>query len=463
MLNGFQKLFSRAVEQPSEEVEYAQYAQEVEETLRHLERHLHDSDDSDEIIQNVMRTACDFYQGDWVGFLEVDLELGLWTPYVWYNPRSNSHETELLEEFESAEFLPRWIQAIKENDAIIVTDAEEIKTTYPSEYDVYQRLRVEKILAVPVKPRPTGFLAIRNPQRYMTRSSMLQLLAYVLLSSINERKLLQSMKMSFSPDSIKRDSDVVINLFGNLEIYTSKGVLRESDLKSPKICRLLVYMLINKKTTVSPRELVEAIWPEEIDTENPGKNIRALIFRLRQSFGLISEYQLVETTPNGYRFNPDLHIMTDLQMFEKNWSTVQKTIAISSKVELLKQTVDLYKGEVLLSAAGEHWLIPTVSYFNLRYESVVNELLRVLSEQGDYHNLHKYAVQVLNIEPANKTAHYWLIYSMCQTGGEEFAKTQVEVARSTLNSEDFYELVESLKKISVEANKTTIRNGKWHI
>lgn len=42
------------------------------------------------------------------------------------------------------------------------------------------------------------------------------MLGFVLLSSLNEQKLMQSMKMSISPENIKRDTDVIINLFGNM-------------------------------------------------------------------------------------------------------------------------------------------------------------------------------------------------------------------------------------------------------
>ena len=88
-------------------------------------------------------------------------------------------------------------------------------TTAPCVFPLqYQRLKIRSALAVPIKPRPTGFLVVRNTQRYLYQSSMLQMLAFVLLASINEQKLMQSMKMTLSPDSIERDTDVIINLFG---------------------------------------------------------------------------------------------------------------------------------------------------------------------------------------------------------------------------------------------------------
>ena len=276
--------------------EYTQYAEELEASLRKLEATVHESDDSAWIMKNVMRTALEFYDGDWIGFLEVDLELGLWTPTHWYNPGHKDTTLDRLQEFESAEFLNRWVKAMQENTAIILHDTEEVRAKSPDEYAVYQRLMARSVLAVPVKPRPTGFLVIRNPKRYINRSSMLQLLAFVVLASVNEQKLMQSMKMSFSPDHIENDADIIINLFGDLEIYTSTGVLREGDMRSPKACRLVAYMLLSKKPTVTALEIAEKIWPEEAaKSDTPGKNLRTLIFRQRQAFELVSKHGIAHT------------------------------------------------------------------------------------------------------------------------------------------------------------------------
>ena len=462
MLNG---LFNRSKQNPEQEqAEYIQYAQEVESALRLLEAQLHESDDSEEIIQNVMKTACEFYQGDWVGFLEVDLELDMWTPYVWYNPNGNDKTTVLLAEIESFEFFSRWKTAMQTNNAVAIPSTKELTDAPPEEAEMYQRLKIRRALAVPIKPRPTGFLVVRNPQRYLYRSSMLQMLAFVLLASINEQKLMQSMKMTLSPDSIERDTDVIINLFGNLESYTTKGILRESDLKSPKICRLLAYIALSRKATIPAREIAEAVWPDEaLESDNPGKNLRALIFRLRQSFSLISGYSLIETTPTGYGFNPALNIITDLDLFEKYWDTVQRTSIVSEKVEILKRAVDLYRGGVLESAADEHWLIPKASYYSLRYQGMVSELLKTLADGKDYHNLHRYAAQALAIDPGNGTAHYWLIYSMAQRGADELAKAQVQIAKENLTDEDYYELVIALKKAKIAPAHSLFRRGKQPI
>ena len=466
MLNKLKQLIgsnepARQRPEESKKDEYIQYAQELETSLRKLEAGVHESDDSAWIMQNVMKTALEFYQGDWIGFLEVDLELGLWTPTHWYLPGPTDKTLALLQEFESAEFLHRWVSAMQNNEAIILTDTEDVRAKFPGEYAVYQRLMAHSILAVPVKPRPTGFLVIRNPQRYINRSSMLQLLAFVVLASVNEQKLMQSMKMSFSPDKIENDADIIINLFGDLEIYTSTGILREGDMKSPKACRLLAYMLLSKKSTVTGLEIAEKIWPEEVaESDPPGKNLRTLIFRLRQAFNLVSPHQLIETTNNGYRFNPSLHIMTDLQLFDQYWDMAQQTIATSRKVEILKQAVNLYKGKVLASAESEHWIMLTASHYELRYTGVVNELLKILEDSRDYQNLYKYAAQALTVTPGNVKAHYWLIVAMFNLGADEMADTQLEASRRVLTDEEYYDLTQALKKARITEPSNLFRNEK---
>ena len=428
--------------------EYIQYTQELEQTLSVLEAHLHESDNPDEIILHALETACDFYNGDWAGFLEIDLELGLWTPYIWFNKNPDDKTTIMLNEIESADFMYRWVTAMKNNLPIIVEDREQIKKDFPDEYEMYQRLRIHSVLAVPVKPRPTGFLAVRNPKRYIDRSSMLQMLAFVVLAIANEKKLLDSAKLAWSPENITKETDILFHLFGELEVYTSQGVLHEADLKSPKIIRLLAYMLLGSRRFFTARELAETLWPDEaFDQENPGKNIKTLIYRLRQVFSMISEQDLIESTPYGYRLNPKLNIMTDLQEFDRYLRSAQDTASITGKIDLLKKAVSVYRGNILGSAAGEHWLIPTSSHYNLKYLGAVNELLKTLAELKDYAGVHQYAAQALCIDPGNFRAYFWMIYSMYRQGATEMAKAELRAAEQHLTSEEYSELVQHLKKI----------------
>ena len=87
-------------------------------------------------------------------------------------------------------------------------DAEDVKDTYPDEYRLYERLGIKSVLAIPLEPRQIALIAVRNPQRYTHQTSMLKLLAYVLLAAYNDKRMADSLSMAFSPENIKSSHDV---------------------------------------------------------------------------------------------------------------------------------------------------------------------------------------------------------------------------------------------------------------
>ena len=224
MLNRFrEKLTSKKQEKESDtnkcytNDEYVNYAIDVEKTLRYLEANLHNTDDPEEIAMGALKAACEFYDADWCGVLDVDLDIGVWSPMWWYNVRGTDRTKQLFEECETADYLSRWIYAMKKGKTMYIYDVEKIKDDYLEEYELYKRLGVQSAIGVPFWKRPTGYLVVRNPKRYTNRSSLLKMLAYVIIAQVNERKFLDDAKLSFSPSVIQKDTDVMINI-----VYTDQ-------------------------------------------------------------------------------------------------------------------------------------------------------------------------------------------------------------------------------------------------
>ena len=101
-----------------------------------------------------------------------------------------------------------------------------------------------------------------------------------------------------------------------MEIITSKDVLREEELNSPSIIRLVTYLLLNKGTSHPARLICDAIWPDEI-IDNPSKKVKALVYRLNLQLKDMLSDRLIVSTKYGYQLNPELNIITDIQQFEK--------------------------------------------------------------------------------------------------------------------------------------------------
>lgn len=424
--------------------EYIQYTIEMDQIITQLVDGLHNSDDPEEILQQMLVAVTGFYDGDWAGIMEVDLTMKIWSTYWWYNRRTEGMTPNRFADQEDGEHLKRWIDSMTQGTPMIIEDIEELKDISHMEYQFLKSNNVKSMLAVPFWKRPTGFLIVRNPKRYIKRASVLKALAFVAVSSINEKRLMDSTKLNLAPEIIKKDTDIVINLFDHFQIITSKGVLVESDLKSPKMVSLVVYLLLNRRSGISSLEFFHNLWPDE-DENRAVSNVKVLVYRFQQTFGLISEYRLIESSKRGYRINPELNIITDTQLFEKYWNQAQITSDLSAKGHLLKKAMDTYKHGFLPELGGELWLMPTVAHYSLRYMGVINQLLSTLDKANDYVCIHEYANIAIQSVPGSADAYYWLIYAMQRLGTPEIAKNELHAAKQALTEEDFRDILQRLQ------------------
>lgn len=427
--------------------EYIRYCVEQEQAVSELEAYLHTCDDPREIALKTLKAACAFYNGDWAGILDVDIDLGVWTPGWWYNPGPIDKTSQLIHEIESLAAMPTWIKAMEHSEHVIIPDVNATEIALTDDLSVYQRLRIRSVLAVPFAPNPMGFLAIRNPAKYMDRPGMANILAYVLHRAMAQQKTMDSAKLALSPDRIESDRDVIINFLGDMEICTNKGVLTERDFNSPKSSRVIAYLLLNRKSAHPPLEINSALWPDEYgDPETIGRSIRGCIYRFRRAFSLISDFPLIESTANGYRINPELNIITDIDQLEKLYEAATKATLPQQKADLLKKAVAIYRGPLYRSAESEHWIIGQVNHYRLRYVSAINELLGIMASEKDYSSIREYAVESLRIMPGNLKAYYWLIVSLYLSGSPKLAHSQLVRARSSLAAEEYEILIHYLKE-----------------
>ena len=422
--------------------EYIKYCIEQEQTISKLETCLHATDDPKEIAMKTLKTACDFYGADWASVIELELSLGVWSHGWWYNPDPNITAILYADEFENLKPMTRWIEAMKRNEPIIVLDANDPSVTL-EERRVYEKLHAQSVMAFPYGPNPLGFFVLRNPTCYIGRISAMKTLAYVLHRALAQQKTIDRAKMALTPDDIHSDTDVIINLFGNMEICTSTGIWKEQDFKSPKCSRVVVYLLLQRKASHSALGIADALYPEDdIDPETINQNIRSYIYRFRRSLEPIFKHQLIEYTANGYRLNPNINVMTDLQKFDRLWEQAQKKLPVSQKAHILKRAIHLYRGTVFETACDDHWLVGIATEYKLKYIGLVNELLAILAKYDDYNGVNTFAMQALKLTPENIKAYYWLIYAMYHSGAIELARNEVQRAKSVLTSEEY----DTLKK-----------------
>lgn len=419
------------------------YSSEFVETLCKLELQSHDQDNPEKIAMNALNTVAEFYDADWCGVVEADLIFHVWNPIWWTSGKI--HNDVVRKFFEQDKISPskEWINALHQGKCMIIEDTSIYKDLNPTEYENYKKLDISSLIAYPFWKNPAGFLIVLNPKKHKTKISLIQVLSFVVYSAISESRHTAGSNRAFTTNEIRTDKDIVINLFGTFEIHTLKSVLKEDEINSPKIIRILTYLLLNPNQHCSPRRLCDEIWPDEI-IDNPSGKIKSLIYRLHTLFSDVLDHKLIISTSRGYQLNPELNIVTDLQLFEDYWLLSQKTLSNKAKIEILKKLTNIYRGSLLSSATGEHWLMNSEIGFHHKYMGIINDLLKAFFEAENYDDIQEYASKALIVDNANKEVYYWLIKAMYKLGANGMARGELRNAERLLADEEYQVLLSAL-------------------
>lgn len=423
---------------------YIQYTQEFEQACSRVEEILSCCGDPQELVMKLLKEAVCFYDGDWAGILDADLTTKIWEPLWWYNRKRDGMTDNRFYDIHEGEHLHRWVNALSTGTPIKIEDIEDLTNTSPLEYAFLKGIGVKTILAVPFWKRPTGFMIVRNPKKYLQHTTLLKMMTSLVVSAVTEKRLRDSINLQVKPETIKGERDVVINLFGELQIITSKGILTENTLNSPKSCKLIAYLLLHMRRPASPVEIVRDLWPED-DLDRAGYNVKSLIYRLQQTFGLISDYRLIESAKSGYWLSPELNIITDLNLFDEMLGRLHLTVDDDTRRQLLKKAVELYKSGPVEIYSRELWFLPTVAHYSSRYAGAVNQLMEMMDQSGDYVSILEYANSARKNLPENPDVLYWLVRAMRKLGMGEMARNELRVAKELLAEEDYGELLRRLK------------------
>lgn len=423
------------------------YAFRFEQKITALEAKLHSSEDPEEIGREALIAAMEFYDGDWCGIIEGDVEIEAWYPVLWYDKTTGGMTATHFHELEDTCYLERWIEALYKCKPVIIPDTSIFKGSSPVEYELYNRCHADSILAVPFWHNPTGFMIVRNPKRFMNKGSLLQSAAYVVFSSVTERKLLLHQKETSKNDLIKNDKDVFISLFGGMEIHTSKGILTEEMINSPKYCCILAYFLLGDRRAKPAQQVWSDIWPNE-NVEHSGTNMRSLFLRFKETFGVICDQRLIISSKKGYQLNPDLNIKTDVDLFDEYIEKADHELTVQAKIEIKKKALSIYKGNLFPTGSSEHWILNDEMKYKYKCLAIYNELMKSYFETSNYVRVEHYAEDALTIEPANEDAYYWLICVLQMRNSNVMAKGQLHMAKHVLDAREYERLEKRLTEVN---------------
>ena len=424
----------------AEEYQELLHSRQFERELIELEHRLHNAEDPMEISIEVLKTACRFYDADWAGVLFVDMEAAVWRAEVWYDVQKGANKSILIKELEYSDDFSRWVKCLRASQPVIIENCDAVAD--PAEHSFYKHVGAKSVLAVPFWKHPTGFLVLKNPRQYISSSHMLQVLAYVAMLSTDRIVKIKSIENIEKPTELKTDKDIMINVLGGLEIITAYGRVTQEKLNSEKGCKLITLLLLSQKP-VQPWDIVNNLWPND-PAKDPMGNLRSLIHSIRTKLDFIMDDYLIVASGHGYTLNPDYNIISDFARFEKLVSSAINMPLSKERTALLITAFNLYKGNLLPAASGEHWIIAESAHYSTLYIKLVDALLDSLDEEKELWEIRDFSTRSLKIEPGNIHAYLYLIKTFLKTGSIEIAKQELIIAKQYLSEEDYLHLVDML-------------------
>ena len=131
--------------------------------------------------------------------------------------------------------------------------------------------------------------------------------------------------------------------------------------------------------------------------------MRSLFLRFKDVFNFICDERLIISSKKGYQLNPNLNIITDIDLFENYLEKADKELTVQAKIELLKKALSIYKDNLFPTGGSEHWILSTEMKYKYKCLAIYNELMKAYFETQNYIFVHSW---IPTISKDGLPAHY---------------------------------------------------------
>jgi len=245
-------------------------------------------------------------------------------------------------------------------------------------------------------------------------------------------------------------SDVMtIHTLGTFSARFGDAVISDNSPRSRKLWKIFKYLLTNRHKTVPTEALIDMLWPESDDLQNPVKSLHTLMSRLRKMISPNGEAdQLIIYRQNGYRINMDAPISIDVTVFDNLIATAKAATDAGEKIRLLKEAVDLYAGDYLTELASETWVATVANYYKRQYLWAVSELMDLYERASSADDIISLCNIAIERDPYNESLYERLIQSLLINGEKAEAQKQYRQISSLMAKEFGVQPSEGLRALN---------------
>lgn len=227
-----------------------------------------------------------------------------------------------------------------------------------------------------------------------------------------------------------------INTLGDFDIiFGDKSILEESSGYPHKTLKLFKYFLTFRGKKILPENIIEDLWNDS-DFSEPKNVLRTQISRLRRMFFIegLEQFFTIENISGYYTFKIKENCVLDVEQFEHlvNQGIVLKDENPGKALLILKEGIDLYKGQYLSSIEYDEWIIPSRNRIHRLFLKALYSYIEILKKDEMHRDIVNICESTIQHEPYGELIHMYFIESLLKIGEKRYALSHYEYITSKI-------------------------------
>ena len=226
-----------------------------------------------------------------------------------------------------------------------------------------------------------------------------------------------------------------VQMLGTFSIMLGDAKVDDSSNRSKKIWLLLAYLIYNRDRMVSQEELIQLLWNDDEENDNPNGALKTAFWRARQMLEPLSPSigkEAIIRKGGGCRWNPAIKTELDTDLFEDLYRAGAASENPEERLEKLYSAVMMYEGCFLNKMNMETWVSPIAAYYHHVYSNALAETLPLLEKQGRMQEIENLCQRALQEDPYNELLHQYYLRSIANRGEYTRAAAVYEELRDLL-------------------------------
>lgn len=219
-----------------------------------------------------------------------------------------------------------------------------------------------------------------------------------------------------------------IFLFGKFQAM--RGEVSLAGLESQKVQELFCYLLLSRHRHHPRESLADLLWPHN-STAQSRTYLRKTLWQLQTALNCHKQHFndcALVVEPNWVKIDKHADIWIDVEEFENAFLLVQGIpgkILDVRRFDILKNAVDLYKGD-LLEGWYQDWCLYERERLKHMYMSMLDKLIDYHEAHFEYETGIRYGVYILRYDRARESTHRRLMRLYYLAGDRTMALRQYE-------------------------------------